>query len=298
VFEGIKERLKARLSPGLKSWLAGWRARGERLGQAVINVGGRYHCPVCGWGFRRFLPAGLDLPLFREHKVVGAGPRPNATCPLCRSSDRERHLFLFLKHATPLFRDRLKVLHVGPEHNLCRILGGLRNLDYLSADLCSPRAKMRLDVTQIPYRDGTFDVILCNHVLEHVPDDRRALAELFRVLRPGGWAVLQVPLCLSIDYTYEDPSVTTGEERERLFGQHDHVRLYAADYKDRLESAGFQVELWRWQVDFDDETGHDYCLIPDEDLYVCSRSPFRAATPRKERTGHGSAVVLPDGGRS
>jgi SAM-dependent methyltransferase len=294
VFYGIKQTLRARLSPGLKSWLAEWRARGERLGQAVANVGRRYHCPVCGWGLRRFLPAGLDLPLFREHRVVGAGPRANGTCPVCRCSDRERHLFLFLKHATPIFRDRLKVLHVAPERNLSRILAGLPNLDYLSADLCSPRAAVRLDVTQIPSPDGAFDVILCNHVLEHVPDDRRALAELFRVLRPGGWAVLQVPLCLTIDRTHEDPSVTTREDRERLFGQHDHVRLYAADYRERLKSAGFQVELWHWQADFDDGTGRDYGLIPEEDLYVCTRPPFQPATPRKAPVG---AAVTP-GGRS
>ena len=135
-----------------------------------------------------------------------------------------------------------KMLHVAPEEQLSRLFGSALGIDYLSADLLSSNAMIRMDIMDIQYPDETFDVIYCSHVLEHVSDDRKAMRELHRVLRTGGWAILQVPISTA-EVTFEDPKITRPKERERAFGQFDHVRRYGADYKDRLEDAGFSVEV-------------------------------------------------------
>jgi FkbM family methyltransferase len=145
------------------------------------------------------------------------------------------------------------------------------NIDYLSADIGSPLAKVQMDITDIKYPDDHFDVIICNHVLEHIPDDWKAMAELYRVLKPRGWAILQVPISLSLNQTYEDPLVTSPEERERAFGQNDHVRIYAKDYRDRLERVGFSVEIFSFVKDFGESSIHKYGLSKDENIYVCSK---------------------------
>src|SRR4249920_3892182 len=124
------------------------------------------------------------------------------------------------------------------------------NINYVSANLDSPLAMIRMDISKIPYKANCFDVIICNHVLEHIPNDRQAMSDLYRVLKPGGWAILQVPISLSLDRTYEDPTAVTREEREKKFGQHDHVRIYAKDYKDRLENVGFTVEVYSFRKEF------------------------------------------------
>jgi SAM-dependent methyltransferase len=144
-------------------------------------------------------------------------------------------------------------------------------LDYLSADLEPRNAMIVMDITNIQYPNGTFDVILCSHVLEHVPDDRKALSELFRVLRPGGWAILQVPIVAAA--TFEDPSVTDPEEREKLFGQHDHVRNYGLDYRDRLADAGFSVTVDGFVRDLDEVETQRLGLMRHEDVYFCRKDP-------------------------
>jgi SAM-dependent methyltransferase len=147
---------------------------------------------------------------------VGFPPRP-AACPGCDSRERQRLLYLYLHERTNLFKDRLRVLHVAPEDCLQPKLASSPNIDYISADLSSSTAMTRMDITDIQFPNGSFDVILCSHVLEHVGDDRRAMRELHRILRPGGWAILQVPVDSSQEHTFEDPRVTDPRERERLF---------------------------------------------------------------------------------
>lgn len=166
--------------------------------------GSEYECLFCGGHFRKLLPCGRNLPVLKEKQVVGGGYRL-ARCPRfsCQSSDRERLLFFYLKNKTNIFSEKVKLLHVAPEKNLRQVLIGRSNIDYLSADLCSPTAMLKLDITDIHYEDCAFDVIICNHVLEHIPDDRKAMSELYRVLRPDGWAILQVPISLAITETYE-----------------------------------------------------------------------------------------------
>lgn len=185
-------------------------------------------CPVCE------VPTG-------EFAAAGVVPRDDALCRSCGALERHRLAWLFLKERTDLFDGRPKrMLHVAPEpcfeSRLRRHLGA----GYLTADLEGSGAMVRMDITDIQYPDETFDVIFCSHVLEHVPDDRKAMRECARVLKRDGWALMLVPI--TADRTFEDPSVTDPDERLRLFGQEDHVRRYGPDYVDRLRDSGFRVE--------------------------------------------------------
>jgi SAM-dependent methyltransferase len=161
------------------------------------------------------------------------------------------------------------MLHVAPESQLSRIFQESDCIDYLSADLSSITAMVAMDITDIQYEDNTFDAIYCSHVLEHVPDDRTAMRELYRVLKPGGWAILQVPM--SADPTYEDPAITSPEERERLFGQNDHVRRYGPDYSDRLSAAGFCVSVDGFVRTLSPREVTRYGLAKSEDVYFCTK---------------------------
>jgi SAM-dependent methyltransferase len=174
-------------------------------------------------------------------------------------------------------RDRLsiehtpmRVLHIAPEPSLRRLLGR-PNVAYTSVDLFSEFADVRTDVCQLPFGEGSFDALLCNHVLEHVPDDHAALTELRRVLRPRGWALLQSPVDATRASTFEDPSVVSPTERERLFGKDDHVRVYGRDYADRLRNAGFDVYVEEYARELGPELCRRYGLLPDEDIYHCVR---------------------------
>lgn len=225
----------------------------------VSNFGLARFCPLCRSPMRRFLPFGVRS-------------RPDALCPVCKSVERHRALWLYLSRCTDLLGGTpRRLLHVAPELPLARRLRSA-GLQYTSIDLSSRKAMLRMDVTRLAFADESFDVILCNHVLEHVPDDRQALAELYRVLRPGGWAIVQVPI--KGDATDEDLTVTSAAERERRFGQSDHVRQYGRDYEARLRASKFAVEVVPFAASLPDRLQRRYGLIrhdewADEDLRVC-----------------------------
>lgn len=196
-----------------------------------LYAGNNKECPVCGRTFRKFLPYG---------RIVR---RENALCPACLSLERHRLIWLFLKTRTDFFSAELKVLHVAPEYCFIKRFKALPNLEYITADLESPLADVKLDIRDIPFGEATFDVVICNHTLEHVDDDRKAMKEFHRVLKPGGWAVLNSPINENRTTTYEDFSITDPAEREKHFGQRDHVREYGLDYANRLEEAGLKVKV-------------------------------------------------------
>src|SRR5690606_16772868 len=150
-------------------------------------------------------------------------------------------MWLYLKDKTNFFWDKLKVLHIAPEHCFIHRFEKLTNLDYITADIESPLAKVKMDVHQIPFDANTFDVAFCNHVMEHVDDDIKAMSEIYRVLKPGGWAIIQSPINTSRQVTFSDPNAITPQQREKVYGQNDHVRDYGKDYKQRLEQGGFNV---------------------------------------------------------
>jgi len=196
---------------------------------SLFYIGNQVECPVCLHQFRKFLPYGR----------IG---RPNALCPHCLSLERHRLLWLFLKDKTEFFTTSAKMLHIAPELCYIKRFESLPKLDYLTADIESPLAKIKMDIHDIPFPENTFDVIFCNHVLEHVQDDKKALSEMLRVLKPGGWSILQIPIFKPlIDQTIEDPTLEDPKKRAELFGQDDHVRMYGKDYAERIRSTGFDV---------------------------------------------------------
>src|SRR5688572_9560290 len=217
------------------SWLIRYVPRKylQRMSGAGLKVVGLFYrgqnvtCPVCGTGFRKFLPYGR------------INPRENALCPNCLSLERHRLMWLFLKEKTPFFNRSLHVLHIAPEACFIKRFEKIHGSHYITADIESPLAKIKMDIHDIPLKENSFDVVLCNHVLEHVNDDIKAMSEIKRVLKVGGFAIMQVPFFRPLpEKTFEDPSITDPKERERIFGQDDHVRRYGPDYPERIQRAG------------------------------------------------------------
>lgn len=226
-------------------------------GFSLLNTGNEVECPVCSKQYRKFLPYGRIA-------------RENALCPNCLALERHRLMWLYLKEKTNFFTQDLKVLHVAPEHCFIHRFEALSNLDYITADIESPLAKVKMDIHSIPFPENTFDVVFCNHVLEHVDDDIRACSELNRVLKPGGWGILQSPV-YNLEKTLEDKSITDPAERERIFGQRDHVRKFGKDYAERLRKSGLQIEENRFVKDLPEEKVKRYALAPDEIIFVCKK---------------------------
>ncbi len=192
--------------------------------------GKTYTDPIDGKSFRKFLPYGYE------------NPRENVLSPSTLSLERHRLLWLYLKNETKFFNQPLKLLHFAPEQAFYKRFKKLENLEYTTTDLNSPLADVKADICDLPFKDDTFDVILCNHVLEHIPNDTKAMQELFRVMKPGGWGIFQIPQDINRAKTFEDNTITDKKERARVFGQYDHVRIYGRDYFDKLRSVGFRVE--------------------------------------------------------
>ena len=257
----IKKILPYRVYTTIQNNVNGIRARQYK--------GDKYLCPICEGKFSKFLPSGLNYDVIKEKNIVGAGYRENAVCPKCLSYDRERLIYLYLKNQKEfIFKNDIKMLHVAPEKALRKIFMDHQSIDYLSADLNHPSAKVKMDITNIHLDNETFNVIICNHVLEHIPDDKKAISELYRVLKTGGFAILQVPISYSIGKTEEDLSITNDKDRIRLYGQEDHVRLYGIDYKDRLEEVGFKVKIIDFVSQLKDEQTIQYSLLKEEKIFV------------------------------
>jgi SAM-dependent methyltransferase len=219
------------------SWLIRYVPRKylQRVSSAGLKVLGLFYrgsevtCPVCSQSFRKFLPYGR------------INPRENALCPNCLSLERHRLMWLYLKERTSFFKSGLQVLHIAPEACFIKRFEKIHGDQYITADIESPLAKVKMDIHQIPFKENTFDVVLCNHVLEHVKDDIKAMNEIQRVLKPNGFAILQVPFFNPVpEKTFEDPTITDRQEREKIFGQDDHVRKYGKDYPQRIKRAGLK----------------------------------------------------------
>ena len=180
-------------------------------------------------------------------------------------------MWLYLQNETQFFTEKLKVLHIAPEQEFLRRFKKMDNLDYTSADLFSPIVDVKADILDLPFADNSFDVIICNHVLEHIVEDRKAMSELYRVMKPGGWGILQVPMKNSLEKTYEDFTITDPKERQKHFGQYDHVRWYGMDYFDRLRSVGFQAEINFYSQIFSESDTKKFGLNRNEILPVVSK---------------------------
>ncbi len=219
--------------------------------------GNTYTDPIDGKSFRQFLPYGYGEQ------------RPNVLAPSTLSLERHRLLWLYLQNETSFFTAPLKVLHMAPEQCFLKRFKALKNLDYTSADLYAPHVDVKADICNLPFADASFDVVFCNHVLEHIDDDAKAMQELYRVLKLGGFGIFQIPQDLNREKTYEDFSITDPKERTKHFGQYDHVRIYGRDYFDRLRAVGFDVKEVDLSKTLSEEIINKYRLTKGEILPVC-----------------------------
>lgn len=216
------------------------------------------YCPLCKSHVRSFLPFGVITQ------------RDNAKCPVYGCLERHRLAWLFFQNKTDLFDLKPKtLLHIAPETQLEYNFKQIPGLDYLSADLVNPNAMVKMNIAKIQYPNDSFDIIYCSHVLEHILDDRKAISEFCRVLKRGGWAVLQVPI--NADKTFEDPTITDPSERERVFGQGDHVRIYGPDYEQRLFASGFRVQRYSAVEIAGAENVVRFSIMKSENIFHCTK---------------------------
>jgi len=254
----VRHARRSRLYIGMEAFLT---LRG------LFFVGRRYTCPCCGWRLRAFTHGGVSFRI-----------RPLGYCPRCHAKARHRRVWLFLEQRTNLFADSLRLLHVSPEYCFSRRLKKVSNLNYVGVDISDcPNIAIKMDLMAAPLLSESFDAIICIHILEHIEDDRRALSELHRVLKPGGWAVISVPVRMD-QKTHEDSRIFSEEERERLFGETSHVRIYGHDFVDRLAQCGFQVELDLGK-NVDQKTRESYGLRDDENIFYCTKNRSKNPTP-------------------
>ncbi|KZE79911.1 class I SAM-dependent methyltransferase [Myroides marinus] len=222
--------------------------------------GDTYTDPIDGKSFKTFLPYGY------------AKQRPNVLSPSTLSLERHRLLWLYLQRETDFFSSPKKVLHFAPEQAFYKRFKKQPNLDYTTTDLESPLADVKADICNLPFEDNSFDMILCNHVLEHIPDDTKAMQELYRILKPGGMGIFQIPQDMSRAVTFQDDSITDPKERTLIFGQYDHVRVYGRDYFDKLRSIGFTVVEEDFIHKLTQEEVIKYCLAEGEIIPVCYKA--------------------------
>ena len=239
-----------------------WLIKASYIVRPVISWylrGDKFTDPIDGRSFQKFLPYGYGKQ------------RENALSPSTLSLERHRLMWLFLKDNTTFFTatKKLKVLHIAPEQCFLDIFRKQQNLNYITSDLESPIADVKADICDLPFKENEFDIVFCNHVLEHISNDTKAMQELYRVLKPGGFGIFQIPQDLSKAITFEDDTITDRKERAMLFGQYDHVRVYGRDYFDKLRSIGFKVDEVDYTKKITLEKIEKYCLMKNEILPVC-----------------------------
>jgi predicted SAM-dependent methyltransferase len=239
-----------------------WLIKVSYLVRPIIALslkGNKYTDPIDGKSFRRFLPYGYGKQ------------RENALSPSTLSLERHRLMWLFLRDDTDFFtsKEKIKTLHIAPEQCFLDLFRKQKNLEYITSDLESPIADVKADICNLPFDDNSFDVIFCNHVLEHIINDTKAMQELYRVLKKGGFGIFQIPQDLSREKTFEDNTITNRRERAEIFGQYDHVRVYGRDYFNKLRSVGFAVDEIDYTKKITREKLERYCLMKNEILPVC-----------------------------
>lgn len=226
----------------------------------ILYRGGKFTDPIDGKNYRKFLPYG--------YKKI----RLNALSPGTLSLERHRLLWLYLKRETTFMKDKKKVLHIAPEQSFYKRFKKIHFWNYTTLDLNSPLADIKADITNLPFDNNFFDLIICNHVLEHIADDRSAMSEIYRVLKKDGMGILQVPIDNNLEKTYEDITLVSKKDRTKHFGQYDHVRVYGRDYKDRLENIGFIVNFINYTDEIENNLISKYGLIKGELIPIVKKS--------------------------
>ncbi len=239
----------------------------------IFYFGTTYKCNVCNSFVRTFYSAGYESRVLVDLDVIGGEHRSNDTCPVCWSHSRTRLVYHYLINEQEIHKRHARVLHIAPEKGIALFFLKQNNIEYVSADLDAKRYKdigitHSVNVTDMAFPGNSFDVVICNHVLEHIEDDRLAMTEIFRVLKQHGWAILQVPISANLQETFEDVRVKDPDERERCFGQRDHVRIYARDFLDRLADVGFSVETFDPAEKWGLQTIGELKLNPREQVFI------------------------------
>jgi len=226
--------------------------------------GDKVYCPCCGSRFHEFAP-------------FSVWKRKNSWCPKCQSLERDRLLWMYLENKTNIYRQPVRFLHIAPERVFFNHFKKQSNINYFPADKfpnAYPPGTRYIDVLNIEMPDNIFDVVICNHVFQYIQDDKKAMKELFRVLKPGGWAILQVPINRKLSTTYEDFGITDPKEREKAFGLAEHVRFYGLDYADRLRETGFQVIVDNYTDSFSEDEIFRYGFWAGDSIYFCRKYPI------------------------
>ena len=210
-----------------------------------LHPGNKCYCLYCDKTYGKFIHSGVKANVFKKYTIAGGGYKKNIKCPNCGSVDRTRLLALFFKLRTNVFNKKTDILHISPNKSVANFLSKNSNINLVVGAL-KPHSfveynPVKLDVQKMEISDNQFDVVICCHVIEHVEDDQSAMREIYRVLKPKGFAVLQVPIALNLAKTLQDKTLKTDRERKIAFGQVDHWRLYGMDYFEKLQDAGFKV---------------------------------------------------------
>jgi len=276
----LKEVLPDPLVAGYRKG-SGYYFRQKRLINNKLSqlqyFGNAVTCPFCEKTFSRFKPTGaLDRPFWRSSEGLELLKSreinvANATCPKCRSGERQRLLYFYLMDKIDFFNQKgIKLLDVAPDDFLLGKVFSKVDIDYISIDIAPARNPSQImDIINLEFENNTFDAIICLHVLEHIPEDMKAMEELYRVLKPGGWSILQVPI-----WAFETVEVagSTKDQYLDLYGHSDHVRRYGFDYKERLEKAGFVVNVDQFSRKLGPEFRQRYGLFETEDIFYCTKT--------------------------
>lgn len=231
---------------------------------------GSKECILCGNRVEKFGAAGESNPIFTEKKIIGGGYRENAVCPCCGSLDRTRWVYWVLKNYTKILEKECTVIHFAPEKQIRIKLEDRDNCDYYAGDVARTSNLHKIDVTNIPYADKVADYIIINHVMEHVTDEKRAINELRRILKDDGKILMSFPISMK-QKTFEDSSIISDEDRDRYYGQKDHVRLYGTDYKERFEQYDLDIKVFSPKDFLTNEDIEKYGLIEEDILLLCSK---------------------------
>ncbi|MDB5203421.1 MAG: SAM-dependent methyltransferase [Ferruginibacter sp.] len=224
-------------------------------------AGNKVLCPCCGSKYSEFAP-------------FGDSRRKNAWCPKCESLERHRLLWMYFENKTDLYTKPHKMLHVAPETIFMSHFKKQKNIDYHPVDIFPhlyPAGTQYFDVLNHNEPDNSYDVIICNHVFQYIEDDKTAINNLYKLMTPGGWGIMQVPINGKTVKTYEDSSITDPQERLKAFGLKEHVRYYGLDYADRLRAAGFNVRVDDYTAEFSEADNYKYGFWKGDAIYYVSK---------------------------
>lgn len=238
-----------------------------------VELQGSKECIICGESVRDFLPAGRKQELFDNYHVIGGGYRKNAICPCCGSLDRERWFYYILKNKLKVLEMTGRILHFAPERRVSKLIGINEKIDYYTGDIAHGRAMHITDIVDIQYKNDTFDYVICNHVMEHIVDEKKAVSEIKRVLKPNGKWIFSFPICIDME-TYEDEEMITPSQRLEAYGQEDHVRLYGKDFEERFQNYGLKLEIYSPQKELDELMIEKWGLIEDDIIIVATNNKY------------------------